>query len=639
MLRFSWPTSLIAAVRQIRSFRTARQTQRQLQQVRDRTQQIAEATDEQLQDQTSVLQQRVGKTQQMTGEQRVNALALVTEAVRRTTGKTYYDVQLQAGLALTQGAIAEMQTGEGKTLTTALPAFVGALYGRGIHVATTNAYLSARDCEEVRPSLELLGMTVGLLPDEHDPVVKKQAYGCDVTWGTGYEFGFDFLRDQIAIRNRPQLKPGTRHLWRLRGRDLQHTEFLQRPHAFAIVDEADSVLIDEATMPLILSSAASDPAAEPLLHLAKQTAESLAEGEDYEVHRPTRRISLTEVGLQRAHHPLYQASIRGLRRPWTIYIDNALRAKHLLQRDVDYVVLDGKIQIVDQNTGRIHDERSWRDGLHQAVELREAQELSPEKTTDGRISRQRYFRFYDQVCGMTGTASGNEAEFERFYDLPVIPIPTHRPSRRDMLPTRCFINDDSRNAAIVQDVLQYHESGRPVLIGTRTIAHSQQLHVLLEQQGLQHSILNGLQDEDEARVIERAGRSGAVCIATNMAGRGTDIKPDTAALKLGGLHVIAAEHNLSYRVDRQLAGRAARQGDPGSARFYAAAEDEIFAVTESILPDAIRTQAANDGESKRSLQAEVRQLQDELETRDFERRQQMFQHDHWMESVLETLAK
>lgn len=567
------------------------------------------------------------------------AFAVISEAVRRVTGKSYYDVQLLGGLSLARGEIAQMQTGEGKTLTTALPAFVFALAGRGVHIATTNAYLAQRDCEELRASLEFLNLTVGLLPEEHNPAQKQAAYACDVTFGTGYEFGFDFLRDQIALRQRPRLRLGTRHMERFAGRTEFQPQQMQREHAFAVIDEADSVLLDEATMPLILSGPGEAEGDQALYQLARDTAEQLQLNEHYQLTESTKHIELNDAGRVRLHELLRASRLRGLRRPWVIYVEGALRARHFLHRDVDYVIRDHTVQIVDQHTGRIHEERSWRDGLHQAVEVREGLPPSPEKKVDARISRQRYFQFYDHICGMTGTASGNEAEFREFYRLPVREIATHRPCVRRTLQPKVFANDAARDRAIAEEVCDCHRRGQPVLIGTRTIRHSQQLSRQLDERSLPHRVLNGMQDEDEAKIVAQAGRQSAVTIATNMAGRGTDIRPDARALTVGGLHVIVAEHHTSKRVDRQLAGRAARQGDPGSVRFYVCADDEFLAAAESHLPQRIRKSASENGEADLDIASEISDVQDRLERNNFYRRREMVQRDHWMEAILDTLAR
>lgn len=568
----------------------------------------------------------------------IEAFALMTEAIRRTLDKVYYDVQLLGGLALARGAVAEMQTGEGKTITAALPAFALGLLGRGAHVATTNAYLAQRDFLQLRPAFELLGMTAGLLPQEHDATAARRAYRCDVTFGTGYDFGFDFLRDQLALLRRPEMRLGAEHMLRIAGGRPLDVEQLQPAHGFAIVDEADSVLIDEATMPLILSTPADGRPAVELLQLAADAADSLLAEQHFLLDEAERSIEFTSEGWEAVHRPLQQSGLRGLQRPWSTYVEQALRARLLLRRDVDYVVVDDQVRIVDQHTGRIHPERSWRDGLQQAVELCEGVQVTCEKSSSCRISRQRYFQFYEQLCGMTGTAAGNEQEFREFYRLAVKEIPTHRPCRRQQWPSSFFVGDQQRNQAIADSVAAQHRLGRPLLVGTRTIRHSNRLSELLRQSGVPHALLNGVQDEEEAQIVARAGRHGAVTIATNMAGRGTDIQLDARAEEAGGLHVIGAEHNVSRRVDRQLAGRAARQGQPGSVQFFVSSDDELFVAARSSLPRRIRAAGDESGQCQLDLQEQVSRLQDRLERSHFQRRRAMVRRERWLESVLESLV-
>ncbi|MCA9054685.1 MAG: translocase [Planctomycetaceae bacterium] len=563
-------------------------------------------------------------------------LALTAEAVKRTTGKQYYDVQLLGGIVLARGCIAEMQTGEGKTLTTLLPAVAMALAGRGVHIATTNAYLAQRDCEELRPALELLGLTVGLLPEQHDETAKRVAYRQDVTFGTGYDFGFDYLRDQISARAQEREPLGAELFARLCGRTYAAAEPLQRAATFALVDEADSVLIDEGTMPLILSGSSGEPPDPRLLALAEQLANELTPDEML-VDESRRSIEFTASGWRRIHGDLGAESAT-LRRPWGVYVENAVRAARFLERDVDYVIRDGTVQIVDPQTGRIHSERTWRDGLHQAVEWRERVTVTPERASDARVTRQRYFRCYKQLAGMTGTTGGVEAELRHFYGLWTVQIPTHRPCRREQYPSRYFGTADDRDRAIVAEIAAEQRRGRPVLVGTRTIRHSRALAERLTVEGVPHTVLNGTQDQTEAEIVAQAGRQGTVTIATNMAGRGTDIQLDADSRAAGGLHVIAAEHHPSRRVDRQLAGRAGRQGDPGSCRVFVAAEDELFRLAESDLPTRLRSRADTSGEIVGDYSREITALQERLERRSYEMRRQMVDRDAWLDDVLETLA-
>ena len=478
--------------------------------IRARTKEIKLVDEASLEDLANELRQRINSgADVMSTEIMVEAFSLATEAVRRIHGKIYYDVQLLGGLALASGSIAEMQTGEGKTITCGLAAVLYGLTGRGVHVATTNDYLAQRDHEELLDVFRTLGITTGLVHSEMDTAAKRLAYQCDVTYGTGYDFGFDFLRDQLALRNQSQSPLGSRFLGRLRGFELRGTNVLQRKLAFAIIDEADSVLIDEAATPLILSGASgiARPVPEVYLH-AMQLAGELKENHDYELDRISRSLVLTETGFKRVHQNLPLKVQRHLQRPWSSYVEHALHARHLLHPDSDYVVEDDQVIIVDQNTGRLHEERKWRSGLHQAVEMKEGVTLTDEREIEARITRQRYFRFYEKISGMTGTANGNQAELREFYQLPVVQIPRNQPSQRKCLTSRFFVNADSKLEAIATEALQRSRLDQPVLVGTRNIGQSRQLSELLMQRNIGHAVLNGIQDESEAEVIARAGGSG-----------------------------------------------------------------------------------------------------------------------------------
>ena len=581
---------------------------------------------------------------------RESAVACIAEAVRRTTGKTFYDVQLLGGLALADGRVAEMQTGEGKTITTAIGAAVHALHAAdGVHVATTNAYLAARDCDELAPPLQALGLTVGLLPDPHRPDEAAAAYACDVTFGTGYDFGFDRLRDEQAAAAQPPPRAGQPYLWTLTGTAQPQPRQVQRGHAVAIIDEADSVLVDEATMPLILAGPGGDPPSRESLRVAAAAAAALRPGRDYLLDASERSLRLTEDGWRVAHAALTNAVRASLARPWSQVVMNALRAALLLERGVDFVVRpndDGQpsVQIVDPNTGRIHPERTWQDGLHQAVEFRSGVPLTAETRSDGRISRQRYFQAYATLCGLTGTAAPHE--FDAFYRLPTEPIPTHRPCVRQTLPLRAFAASDQRDAVVAADIARRAarsarnaSTRQPILVGTRTVAHSLRLSERLAAAGVEHAVLNGVQDADEADLIAAAGRSGAVTIATNMAGRGTDIKLDADALAAGGLHVVVAGANLSSRVDRQLAGRAARQGQPGSVCAYVAADDELLAAGRSRAVEALhRCRGEADDRLAEAVARDVLARQAARDRDGFAKRRQMVKADNWRDDVLRTLA-
>ena len=567
------------------------------------------------------------------------AAALGYEGFRRTLGIELHDVQVHAALLLTRKCIAEMQTGEGKTYTAGLAAFVCAFQGGGVHVATTNAYLAERDAREVSPVLEQLGITVGILPDIHDEQRKLSAYRCDVTYGTGCDFGFDYLRDQVRLRAQFRQRLGTDFLGRLLNGRRSGIACLQPSRGVALVDEADCVLIDEAAMPLVLSGAVPRRVSLELYRTANATAADLVADNDYILDPATRSIRFSEAGWVRLHAPLRNSAVTGLAMPWADYVESSLRALHCLQRDVDYVVVDDQVHIVDPNTGRVHEERSWRGGLHQAVECKEGVPLSQERMTDGQISRQRFFRLYDQVAGLTGTATGNERELDEFYGLSVNVVPPHRPPQRKQLADRVFLTDDQRDAALAADARDRQAAAQPVLIGTQTIEHSRRISERLRQAGVVHEVLNGLQDRAEADIIARAGRSGSVTVATSMAGRGTDIRLDSDAVAAGGLFVAGASHHLSPRVDRQLAGRCARQGQPGVCRFYSALTDPLLVYAGERLQADVKRSMGDDGESVRDYTEVLRQRQRDYEKESFEKRRAMVRRDQWMDQVLESLVK
>lgn len=623
------------------------QDYRLLARIRAQTAQFAKRTDSQLLDEanriresTSLLARNKRLASILERKTVVDCFSLATEALRRHSGKVYYDVQLLGGLALSTGTIAEMQTGEGKTITCGLAAILYGLAGEGVHVATTNAYLAQRDFEEMQPVFERLGLTAGRIESQQPAHEKQAAYQCDITYGTGYEFGFDFLRDQLAMRNRPEYPLGTRFVANLRGQNLGGPAMMQRQLAMAIIDEADSVLIDEATTPLILSGTGNPVIPDPEVYrFARTVANELAESDHYRLNPTSGAIELTDAGWDQAHHNLPDSIRSKVRRPWNQYIEQALRAELTLKRNIDYVVQDRKILFVDQNTGRVHEERKWRGGLHQAIETKENIPLTDEQEIEARISRQRYFQFYDRISGMTGTAQGNEAEMEEFYRLPIVGIPRNKPSRSIQLRSRFFASSDAKFEAIAADVRQRQQSGQPILVGTSSISQSQLLSELLTVFGVRHTVLNGTQNEEEADIISRAGISGNVTIATNMAGRGTDIRLDEAAFQAGGLHVVAAEHQESPRTDRQLTGRSARQNDPGSCQFFVSADDDIISRHDRALARQITRTARKSGESKSNYEPHVRKLQRRIEKLRFDARRKMVMYDNWLESVQESVAK
>jgi preprotein translocase subunit SecA len=564
------------------------------------------------------------------------AFALVREAVVRTKGIRPYDVQIMAGLVMSRGQLAEMATGEGKTLVATLPACVLALAGKGVHVATVNAYLAKRDFDLMKCIFEFLGLSAVFLPEKVPAEKKREAYAADITYGTGYEFGFDYLRDQLALLGVPAPKLGSQWCETLLGlAPATPPVIAQRPLAYAVIDEIDSVLIDEAVTPLVISRPmppGENPDA-PVYQQADAVARGLKAEEHYELSTAARKIALTRAGLERAYELRPgKKNARPLRRAWHEYVEQALRAHHLFIRDVNYLVKKGAVEIIDENTGRSFPDRKWRGGLHQAVEAKEKTEVSHETESDVTISRQRFYKLYPFICGMSGTASEEEGELLSVYGLRVFPIPRNRPLRRVDMPGRMFGTRKAKHAAIVAEVKRVLQTGRPVLVGTRTVLHSEELARLFDEAGIRYVLLNARQDADEAEIVAQAGRGGRVTIATNMAGRGTDIKlgPDVHAL--GGLHVIAEERNEARRIDRQLAGRAGRQGDPGSSQFFMSYEDDLIARSAETPPVA-----PAEGELPAHHVGVMDLCQLREERAQAARRAAVMQDDHWMEGLKKNL--
>ncbi len=608
-------------------------------QVRQRAAELETARDRDLQDLVATLRDagerfQTTMTPQDRQRQQIAGAAIVREAVRRTLGLRYHGVQLLAGLALDNGHVVEMATGEGKTIVAAIPAFLGWLDGRQTHVATPSAYLAERDCQQLKPVFEMLGLSVALLPERNDLPGKAAAYKQDVVYGTGYEFGFDYLRDQLSLRARPRDRLGISVLDTLLGRDSLDGKLLQPCLQRTVVDEIDSVLIDEAMTPLILSEGGDGLANPTPYFAARDLAAELIRGEHFHLDIPNRTVRLTESGRDFVFAELKRHPLADLRRPWDAFVVNALQAKYVLQPGVDYVVRNRQVQIVDQKTGRIFSERSWRDGLHQAVEAFAGLAIGNEKSSSARITRQRFYQMYDTLCGMTGTAEGADSEFTEFYRLQTLLIPRHRPCRRVDLPDRFFASKDAKYRAIVGEVLERHRCGQPVLVGTSTIADSEILSSFLRSLKLSHEVLNGLQDADEAAIVANAGHYGAVTVATNMAGRGTDIKPDERALAVGGLFVIGVERHDSRRVDRQLAGRAGRQGDFGFSRFFVSGDDDLVQRYAPKLSKRLRQTAGKDGEVHDNYGPLLMQFQHLSEQQGFKQRRKMIEHDHWLDEVL-----
>ena len=459
-----------------------------------------------------------------------------------------------------------------------------------------------------------------------------------VVYGPGYRYGFDFLRDQMYLRDNRQSHLGLATVNRIRGNN-PHQKLIQPPKFHvALIDEADSVMIDEAMTPLIISLPSKNHEDPMPYLLAKKIVAGFEEGVDYTLEMPSKKIELNDKAQQYAHDEVRHERKLKLARPWRIYIVNAIRAEKTFSRNVDYAVVDDEVQIVDQYTGRIFPDRTWQDGLHQAVEAKEGVTIKPGRESTTQITRQRYLQLYQYLAGLTGTASSVELEFRTVYCCPTVEIATNKKSRRKIETTRFFGSLEAKLDAIAEDVVRRHKTGQPILIGTKTIRETYEVFEAITSRGLSVTLLNGVQDEEEADIVARAGQTGAITIATNMAGRGTDIKPDENALAQGGLHVIGVSPNSSKRIDRQLVGRAARQGQPGSAQFFAAATDDLFAEQQTSLTKQMVRKQNKNGEAP-DFSRDLANLQQAIEARNFQQRQDMILRDRWMDSVREAIEK
>lgn len=481
------------------------------------------------------------------------AFAVVREASKRVLGMRHFDVQLIGGLVLLEGNIAEMATGEGKTLVASLPSYVHALKGKGVHVITVNDYLARRDCEIIGQIHTFLGLTVGLNVPLMKPEEKVAAYQADITYGVGNEFGFDYLRDNMVPH--PSQK-------------------VQRPYHFAILDEADSVLVDEARTPLII--AGKTQVSQELHYVCAQLVKHFKEDEHYLFDPETKAVSLTDAGIDRIEAGFGIENLYDLEHQMLYhYVIQGLRAAIMLKRDVDYIVRDGKIELVDQFTGRILEGRTYSDGLHQAIEAKEGLTVTEENKTQASITIQNYYRMYPMISGMTGTAKTEEKEFRDVYGMQVVPIPTNKPKIREDLTDRVYATTQDKYKGVAEEVARIHATMQPVLIGTTSIAQSEEVASYLDKKGLSYQLLNAKSEEQEAQLISLAGQKGQITIATNMAGRGTDILLGDSVKELGGLYVIGTERHESRRIDNQLKGRSGRQGDPGRSQFFVSIQDDI----------------------------------------------------------------
>ena len=546
------------------------------------------------------------------------AFAVAREGAKRVLGLYPYRVQIIGGTVLHEGNIAEMRTGEGKTLTATMPVYLNALSGEGVHVVTVNEYLSSRDATEMGELYNWLGLTVGLNVADKTPEEKREAYACDITYSTNSELGFDYLRDNMVV---------------------YREDMVQRPLNFVIVDEVDSILIDEARTPLIISGQAT--AATQLYTRADRFAKTLKKDEDFKVDLESKTVSLTEEGIQKGEKyfgltNLFDPDNTALNH----HLDNALRANYIMLRDKDYVVQNDEVMIVDQFTGRIMDGRRYSDGLHQAIEAKEHVKIEEETKTMANITYQNFFRMYKKLSGMTGTAKTEKEEFREIYNMEVVTIPTNRPILREDRPDLLYPTLESKFKAVVEDIKERHATGQPVLVGTVAVETSELLSQMLEQAGIPHAVLNAKNHAKEAEIVVNAGQRGAVTIATNMAGRGTDIKLGPGVREIGGLAVIGTERHESRRIDNQLRGRSGRQGDPGVTQFYLSLEDDLmlrfgserikhFYETMNIADDTVI--------QSKMITRQVESAQKRVEGNNYDTRKQVLQYDDVMRAQREVI--
>ena len=546
------------------------------------------------------------------------AFAVVREGSRRVLGMRHFDVQLIGGMCLHDGRIAEMRTGEGKTLVATLPVYLNALTGKGVHMVTVNDYLAKRDSEWMGRLYRFLGLSVGLIAHDMDFPERKFAYSCDVTFGTNNEFGFDYLRDNMVIDER---------------------QMVQRPLHYAIVDEVDSILIDEARTPLIISGP-GQKSTDIYVKMAHAVA-TLKEGTDYKVDEKQKTISPADSAVPKIEKLI---GVKNLYAPENIEYSHcfmaALRAKALMKRDRDYIVKDGEVVIVDEFTGRVMPGRRFSDGLHQAIEAKEGVKVQRESQTLATITFQNYFRMYDKLAGMTGTAKTEEDEFLKIYNLPVIVVPTNKPVRRIDYPDVIYKTKRAKYKAVGRAVSEIHAKGQPTLIGTTSITQSEELSDILKHLGIPHNVLNAKNHEKEAQIIADAGQKGAVTIATNMAGRGTDIKLGEGVAELGGLFIIGTERHESRRIDNQLRGRAGRQGDPGASRFFLSLEDDLLRLFASDRITKIMDKLGMEEDEPiehKIITNSIEHAQKKVEARNFDIRKHVLEYDDVMNQQREVM--
>ncbi|WP_143089375.1 preprotein translocase subunit SecA [Succiniclasticum ruminis] len=549
------------------------------------------------------------------------AFAVVREASRRATGLRHFDVQLIGGVVLHRGKISEMRTGEGKTLVATLPVYLNALTGRGVHVVTVNDYLARRDSVDMGRIYNFLGLTVGLIVHDLDFTERKAAYQADITYGTNNEFGFDYLRDNMVV---------------------DKDQMVQRELNYCIVDEVDSILIDEARTPLIISGPGEKSA--DLYKVIARIVANMKPGEDYTVDEKQKQVAPTEVGIAKAEKALGVTNLYDTEHgvDFSHHIMCAIKAKELMIRDRDYVVKDGEVIIVDEFTGRLMYGRRYSEGLHQAIEAKEGVVVQRESQTLATITFQNYFRMYKKLAGMTGTAKTEEQEFQKIYGLDVVVIPTNKPMIRTDYPDVIYKTKAAKYRAVVKEIVELHKSGRPVLVGTTSITQSEDLSALLKKQGIPHNVLNAKYHEKEALIVADAGQPGQVTIATNMAGRGTDIVLGEGVAEKGGLHILGTERHESRRIDNQLRGRCARQGDPGSSRFYLSLEDDLMRLFGSDkikgMMDKLGMEEDEPIENK-IVTSSIENAQKKVEERNFNIRKMVLEYDDVMNQQREVIYK
>ena len=624
---------------------------------------FASMTDEELRAETDKFRERV-KDGESLDIMLPEAFAVVREASKRTLGKRHYDVQLMGGAALHLGNIAEMKTGEGKTLVATLPAYLNALSGKGVHIVTVNDYLAEYQANLMGRVFRFLGMECGVILSSMEPDERRKQYAADITYGTNNEFGFDYLRDNMA--------------WTVE-------EQVQRGHNFAIIDEVDSILIDEARTPLIISGPAAGEANRWYAEFARIAATLLKRGEDYEVDEKKRTVGILESGIDKVEDHLGVKNLyESKNTPLIGFLNNSIKAKELFTNNKDYVVIDGEVLIVDEHTGRILPGRRYNDGIHQAIEAKEGVEIKPENQTMATVTLQNYFRMYDKLSGMTGTAETEAAEFMNTYELGVVPIPTNKGVQRIDNPDKVYRDEIAKFKAVVKDIKERHEKGQPILVGTASVENSEYLSRQLAKAGVRHEVLNAKNNEREAAIVAQAGRKGAVTVATNMAGRGTDImlggNPEFEAVekmrelgldpntnseayearwpevlkacedaakeehdevtKLGGLYVLGTERHESRRIDNQRRGRSGRQGDPGESRFYLSLTDELMRLFNTGMATRLMAAAPEDSAlDSKIVSRAIATAQANVEGRNAEQRKNVLKYDDVLNRQREAIYK